>query len=63
MGVRRMVGVVGALLQSGEGRPVGESKGFGFSPPLSPGIGVVSPLGNQYLSIKRIRSGMVVVGV
>ena len=64
VGVRRRVGVVGTSLQSGEGgRPVGESKGLGFSPPLSPGFGVVSPLGSQYLSIKRIKSGMVVVGV
>jgi len=63
VGVRRRVGVVGTSLQSGEGRPVGESKGLGFSPPLSPGFGVVSPLGSQYLSIKRIKSGMVMVGV
>ena len=62
-GVSRRVGVVGTLLQSGEGRPVGESNGLGLSPPLSPGLGVVSPLGNQYLSIKRIKSGMVAVGV
>ena len=62
-GVRRKVGVVGTLLQSAEDRAVGESKGLGFSPPLSPGFGVVSPLGSQYLSMKRIRSGMVVVGV
>ena len=63
-GVRRRVGVVGTSLQSGVGgKPVGESKGLDFSPPLSPGLGVVSPLGNQYLSMKRIKSGMVVVGV
>jgi len=40
---------------------VGESKGFGFSPPPGPGLGVVSPLGNQNLSMNRIKSGMVVV--
>ena len=55
VGVRRRVGVVGTLLQSIEGRPVGESKGFDFSPPLSPGFGVVSPLGIQNLSIRGIR--------
>jgi len=54
--------VVGTLLQSTEDRAVGESKGFCFSSPLSPGFGVVSPLGIQNLSINRIWSGMVVVG-
>jgi len=62
VGVRRRVGVVGTLLQSTEDRAVGESKGFGFSPSLSPGFGVVSPLGIQNLSINRIGSGTVVVG-
>ena len=57
MGVRRKVGVVGTLLQSIEERPVGESKGFDFSPPFIPGFGVVSPLGIQNLSINEIISG------
>lgn len=61
LGVKRRVGVVGTLSQSAEGRPVGESKGFGFSPSLSPGRGVVSPLGTQNLSIKEIRQRMVAV--
>ena len=54
--------MVGTLLQSAEGRPVGESKGFGFSLPPSPGFGVVSPLGIQNLSINEIRRGIVVDG-
>ena len=51
--------MVGTLPQSAEGRPVGESNGFGFSPPLRPGLGVVSPPGVQNLSMKGSRNGMV----
>ena len=38
---------------------MGESNGFGFSPPLRLYRGVVSPLGSQYLSINLISCGMV----